>query len=83
MLARELRLPEPLLATGMLAAAARDVLAASRKPLKTKGPRRNVRPGGADRHHESGQPASDHQRSISRRIRFSLTGCDVPSPWAK
>ena len=29
------------------------------------------------------QPASDHHRSISRRIRFSLTGCAVPSPWAK
>ena len=39
-LARALRSPEPLLATGrMLAAAARDVLAA-RKPVKTKGARR-------------------------------------------
>ena len=40
-LARALRSPEPLTATGrMLAAAARDVLAAPRKPVKTKGARR-------------------------------------------
>jgi AcrR family transcriptional regulator len=40
-LARSLRSPEPLLATGrILAAAARDVLAAPRKPVKAKGARR-------------------------------------------
>ena len=40
-LARALRSPDPLLATGrMLASAARDVLATPRKPVKTKGARR-------------------------------------------